>query len=87
MKSHNKCLLAVALVATKAAVGEGAARLSMGLCQLMELLFQRVKKYSGTAKPPLFQLLWGSPKWTPPTPPFLPPGHPSHITSIMHECQ
>lgn len=29
MKSHNKCLLAVALVATKAVVGEGAGAIDV----------------------------------------------------------
>lgn len=47
-------------MATKAVVAEGAARLSMCLCQLMELLFQRVRKYSGTAKSPLFHSYFGA---------------------------
>lgn len=60
MKSHNKCLLAVALVATKAVIGEGAARLSICLWRLMELLFQRVKKDSGPAKSPLIHNYFGA---------------------------
>lgn len=32
----------------------------MCLCQLMELLFQRVKKYSGTAKTPLVHSYFGA---------------------------
>lgn len=86
MRSHNKHVLALAATIPQVVK---VVWLSITLRQVMNQLFLvSQEQYCRTTKPPLFHSYFGgSPKWTPPTPPLHPPGHPSHITSIMHECQ